>query len=134
MFKLSKSTLMDRISNTNPQYLALGAALFLEFLLMSFGAYGFYFMDHYMIIPPMLFLGMAFGRPFSTNAWRQLVLPALMVCWFFITQTLHFSMDLTVRSSGTFFSVYLLAYLFAAFSQDGKKQWGLHLACLAYIN
>lgn len=133
MFKLSKSTLMDRISNTNPQYLALGAALFLEFLLMSFGTYGFYFMDHYMIIPPMLFLGMAFGRPFSTNAWRQLVLPALMVCWFFITQTLHFSMDLAVRSSGTFFSVYLLAYLFAAFSQDGKKQWGLHLASLAYI-
>lgn len=133
MINFKDSKLWNWLTNTNPQYFALAAALFLEFILMSLEGFGFYFMEHYMIMPTMLFLGMTFGRPLPSAAWRQMILPFLMVCWFFITQTLHYSMDLQVRSAGLFFSVYVLAYLFASFSQDGRKQWGMHLASIACI-
>lgn len=125
--------LRDWIAHTNPQYFCLAAALGLEFLLMAFRGYGFYFMENYMIVPTMLFLGMAFGKKYNTTARCQLFLSLGMVFWFFITQTFHYMMDMDVRSVGLITSVYLLAFLFASFTQDGEKQWGIKLAAAACI-
>lgn len=133
MWNPKKCTLWDHFSNINPQYFCLAAALGLEALLMAFRGYGFYFMENYMIVPTMLFLGMAFGKKLSPIARRQLWLALGMVFWFFITQTLHYIMGLQVRSVGLFTSVYLLAFLFAALSDDAQKQWGLRLAAAACI-
>lgn len=133
MLNSKKCAVWDFISRINPQYFCLAAVLGLDFLLMSLQSYGFYFMENYIIIPTMLFLGMAFGKPLSKSARRQFWLPLLMVGWFFITQTLHYSMDMEVRPVGLFTSVYCLAYLFASFTQDGSKQWGLAMTSMAYI-
>ena len=133
MFHLKKSTLLDTISGIQPQYFCLAAALGLEFLLMAFRGYGFYFMENYMIVPTMLFLGTIFGHKISRVAQRQLWLCLGFFFWFFIAQTLHYMMDLEVRSVGLFTSVYLLAFPFASLTQDGKKQWGLKLTSVACI-
>lgn len=133
MFNLKKGSLCDLVSGIHPQYFCLTAALGLESLLMAFRGYGFYFMENYIIIPTMLFLGMAFSTGFSPAARRQLWLSLGMVFWFFIAQTLHYLMDMEVRNVGLFTSVYLLAFPFAALTVDGVKQWGLKLAAAACI-
>lgn len=121
------------LHSINPQYFCLAAALGLEFLLMAFRGYGFYFIENYMVIPVMLFLGMAFGKKLIPLAQRQLWLSLVMVFWFFITQTMHYMMDMDVRSVGQFTSVYLLAFLFCSFTLDNHRQWGLQLAGIACI-
>lgn len=133
MFNLKKGSLCDLVSGIHPQYFCLTAALGLEFLLMAFRGYGFYFMENYIIIPTMLFLGMAFSTGISPAARRQLWLSLGMVFWFFIAQTLHYLFDMEVRNVGLFTSIYLLAFPFAALTVDGVKQWGLKLAAAACI-
>lgn len=133
MFHLKKSTLPETVFGINPQYFCLAAALALEFLLMALRGYGFYFMENYIIVPTMLFLGMTFGKTLSPTARRQLLLSLGATFWFFIAQTLHYLMDMEVRNVGLFTSVYLLAFPFASFSRDGMKQWGLKLAAAACI-
>lgn len=133
MSVFQKHTLPDWIREVNPQYFCLTAALGMEFLLMALRGYGFYFLENYMIVPTMLFLGMAFGRTPGTSGRRQLILSLIAVFWFFVAQTLHYAMDMEVRSVGLFTSVYLLAFLFAPFAGDGQKKWGLKLAAAACI-
>ena len=133
MFNIKNTKLWNRFSNANPQYFCLAAALGMEFLLMALRGYGFYFVENYIIVPTMLFIGFAFGQQITSAARRQLLLPIAAICWFFVTQTLHYAMDMEVRNLGLFTSVYLLAYLFASFTQDGKKQWGLKMAAAACI-
>lgn len=133
MCNIKNTKLWNRFSNANPQYFCLAAALGMEFLLMALRGYGFYFVENYIIVPTMLFIGFAFGQQITSDARRQLLLPIAAICWFFVTQTLHYAMDMEVRNLGLFTSVYLLAYLFASFTQDGKKQWGLKMAAAACI-
>lgn len=129
----SKKISLQQLSSINPQFYCLLAALGIEFLLMALGGYGLYVLDNYAIMPCMLFLGTVLTRKQSPDALRKLGLGLLVAVWFCLVQAIHFAQDLIVRNAGLTFSIYLLAFPFAAVARDGVKQFGLRLAGLVYL-
>lgn len=128
----SNKITLQQLSSINPQFYCLLAALGIEFLLMALGGYGLYVLDNYAIMPCMLFLGTVLTRKLSPDALWKLGLGLLVAVWFCFVQAIHFAQDLIVRNAGLPFSVYLLAFPFAAIAQD-YKQYGLKLAGLIYL-
>lgn len=128
----SNKITLQQLSSINPQFYCLLAALGIEFLLMALGGYGLYVLDNYALMPCMLFLGTVLTRKLSPDALWKLGLGLLVAVWFCFVQAIHFAQDLIVRNAGLPFSVYLLAFPFAAIAQD-YKQYGLKLAGLIYL-
>lgn len=129
----SKKLTLQQLSSINPQFYCLLAALGIEFLLMALGGYGLYVLDNYAIMPCMLFLGTVLVCKISPDALRKLGLGIVVAVWFCLTQAIHFAQDLQVRNAGLPFSVYLMAFPFAAITRDGKNQYGLRLAGAVYL-
>lgn len=123
----------QRLSGTDPVYLCLFPALGLVVLLIGASGYSFYFLEHYAMIPAMLFWGVLLTRKHSTDTLRHLALGIGFSAWFVISQILQYAAGLSVRSPGVFFLVYLMAFPFASAARDTGKQTGLKMAGFAYI-
>lgn len=133
MPKQKKFAVLGNVSNTSLQFYYLLAAGGIEFLFMVGSENAHYYLDTYSIIPCMLFLGTVFTQKMTKPAKHQLWLCLLVAAWFVIAQTQHTTVSLESRPAGLFFSAYLMAFPFAALTQDGVQQKGLKMIAKVYL-
>lgn len=106
-------------------FVYLAAAGVLEFLfitMVAIPAYlGYYLAETYLIVPCLLFLGYVLREKQSGFARRRLLLAGLAVAWFFISQVQHKLSGMENQIITTVFGVYLLAFPFAALTDDREN-------------
>lgn len=127
------------VANSAPvqvQYLCLCVPCLLIFLYLIGGATKTWLAYLYL-------LGfLAVCVPFCFTAWIQTQksgtgypckLGLLMVAWFLITLTAKLLLKMPHHSVGLFLSIYLLAYPFAAVTNDGRCQIGLKILACTFL-
>lgn len=128
-----KIAICERLSVAHVQLFTLLAAGLVLFVLMI-GSDGVYrFVDNYVPILPVLFLGTALAQKVPRSVKRQLLLCLFMVVWFVLVQTQHELFGMNTPPVGFFLCSYLLAFPFAALTQDGERQKGLKMVAAIYI-
>jgi len=80
-----------------------------------------------------LFLLCELFRMYQNKKFRFPILPCIMVAWFLVNSTVRNLLQMDTYSSTCFIAVYLLAFPFAAVTQDSSKQTGLKLSALVFI-
>ena len=121
------------LNHGNPQrnlqflcLIAAGIVIFPRMILTAFlPSFRVYQMEEYMVVPMLLFLGAALGQQLSPLAKKCLLLGAAMVGWYIVAQTNHLLTHMGTNSFANFAVVYLLAFPYAAATEDGRKSWGL---------
>lgn len=93
----------------------------------------YYYVESYLLIPCVLFIGTILTQGIPRQAGRQLALGMGMVAWFVITQSQHKMQGMDTQYIGMFFCTYLLAFPFASVTQDGVRQKGLKLIAWCYV-
>ena len=106
--------------------LAAAAAELLFFLLEDrAGGIAYVYVEQYLTVPAMLFLGFALSRNLSRQSKRMILLGIAVLGWFFVSQTAHQLLDAGSGKIGAFFCAYALFLPFAAVTRDEKHQRGL---------
>lgn len=114
--------------------IAAGIMPFFAVLVGSlFPAVGYYLVDKYMVVPGLLFFGSALTQKLTASAKRSLLLSFVAVFWFVVIQQQHHLADMGNRNIGIFALVYLLAFPFAAVTEDGKDNAGLNRIGSIYL-
>ncbi len=94
----------------------------LEFLFITleaqFSGLGYYLAETYVIVPCLLFLGIVLQKRQTPFARRRLMLAVAMVTWFVMVQCIHKLSGMENHPMATVFMVYLMAFPFAALSED----------------
>ena len=99
--------------------LAVGALEFLFITLEAqFSGIGYYLVETYVIVPCLLFLGIALQKQQTPFVRRRLMLAAAAVTWFVIVQCIHKLSGMENHPMATVFMVYLMAFPFAVLSED----------------
>lgn len=131
MMKWKNSAQLETPSEKNMQLLFLLAAGILEYLFITmeslFSYIGYYLTEDYIIVPCLLFVGVALTRNLTRSAKRDLCLSSAMVIWFVIVQIQHKISWMEPHPMGTVFFVYLMAFPFASVTEDGSKHAGLKM-------
>lgn len=86
---------------------------------------GFYFAEEYVVVPCLLFFGSALTQRKTATAKKCLLLSAAAAAWFVIAQLQHHMSHMDTRNFGMFAVSYLLAFPFAAVTEDGGENVGL---------
>ena len=86
---------------------------------------GYHFAEEYVMVPCLLFFGMALAQRLTSTAKKCLLLSAVTVGWFVVTQLQHHLVYMDPRNIGMFAVSYLLAFPFAAVTEDGDRNVGL---------
>jgi len=119
MFSLKK---LPAIPQDRQPFVYLALAGILEFLfitMVSIPSYvGYYLAETYLIVPCLLFLGYVLREKQTGFARRRLLLAVVAVIWFVISQTLHKLNGMENQVITNVFAVYLLAFPFAALTDD----------------
>jgi len=119
------------------QFYCLIAAVGIEVLFLVLGSLlgyvMYYYVQDYLLIPCAVFLTASFLKGIPGQAKKQLLLGLGMAAWFLITQSQHKMQGMDAQRIGMFFTVYLLAFPFAAITRDGVRQRGLKIAAWGYI-
>lgn len=103
--------------------LAVGVIEFLFICLESlFSGVGYYLAETYLIVPCLLFLGYVLQEKQSTFARRRLLLAVAAASWFVIVQCIHKIQGMENHPMATVFFVYLMAFPFAALTDDRENQ------------
>lgn len=97
-------------------------ALFVDGL---FPGYGTYALKQYIAVPCMLFFGSALTQRLSSPARRCMLLSVVTVLWFVAVQIRHWLGGMGNSSFGLFVVAYLLAFPYAAVTEDSRKQAGM---------
>ncbi len=109
-------------SEKNVPMLLLLAACTIEFLFIilerQFFNLGYYLAETYLIVPCMLFLGYVLRENRSRFASRQALLALAAIGWFVLVQLAHRLSNMGDQPIGTIFTVYLMAFPFAALADD----------------
>ena len=112
-------------SGKNVPMLLLFAVGIIEFLFITlesrFSGIGYYLAENYVIVPCLLMLGYVLQKQQSPFARRRLALGAAAVVWFVVVQCIHTLSGMENHPMGTVFLVYLMAFPFAALSDDTKN-------------
>ena len=122
MFPMKKLPVIPQ--NRQPfLYLAMaGILIFLLITMVAVPSYlGYYLAETYMIVPCLLFMGYVLREKPNAFARRRLLLAMMAILWFAITQVLHKLSDMETQKIGTVLSVYLLAFPFAALTDDREN-------------
>ena len=116
-------------------YLLLGGGTVYLFVYIEavFGGMGYFLAEKYLPVPCLLFFGSALTQRLSPMAKKSLLLSAVTVLWFAITQLQHELTGMGLRSFGIFAFVYLLGFPYAAVTEDGKASSGLKLMGKVYV-
>ena len=119
MFSLKK---LPAVPQDRQPFVYLALAGILEFLfitMVSIPSYvGYYLAETYLIVPCLLFLGHVLREKQTGFARRRLLLAGVAVAWFVISQTLHKLDGMENQVITNVFAVYLLAFPFAALTDD----------------
>lgn len=87
---------------------------------------GYYLALEYMAVPGLLFFGAALTQRLTPSAKWSLLLSFGAVGWFVLVQMQHnLSSHMGTRNFGLFAVPYLLAFPFAAVTEDGERSVGL---------
>lgn len=119
-------------------YLIAAGIVLLPFEMVStmFPAYpaiGYFMAEKYMAVPCLLFFGSALTQRLSPSAKRSLLLSALAVLWFVVVQTQRYLTGVGLRHFGIFAVAYLLAFPYAAVTEDGRENRGLKWIGRIYV-
>lgn len=107
--------------------LVVGIMEFLYISLESLFSYiGYYLTEDYIIVPCLLFVGIALTRQLTPLAKRRMLLAGIAVAWFTVVQVIHKLSGMGTHPIGTVFFVYLMAFPFASVMDDRKNR-GLNL-------
>jgi len=111
-------------------FLLLLIAGVMEFLFISmeslFSYIGYYLVEDYIIVPCLLFVGIAMTRKLTPFAKKRLCLSVIAIGWFVVVQIIHKLSGMGTHPIGTVFFVYLMAFPFASVTEDREKR-GLDL-------
>ena len=109
-------------SGRNVPMLLLLAVGIIDFLFITmesqFSGIAYYLAETYLVVPCLLFLGYVLREKQSRFARGRLLLAAAMVSWFVIAQCIHKLSGMENHPMGTVFFVYLMAFPYAALSDD----------------
>ena len=112
-------------SEKNLPLLLMLAVGVLEFLFITleaqFSGIGYYLAENYVIVPCLLFLGFAMQKQQTPFARRRLILAVAAVAWFVVVQCIHKLSGMENHPMATVFMVYLMAFPFAALSEDREN-------------
>lgn len=133
MRNLKNKSAADFLSHWDPQLFCLALAGIMEFFFIVLGVTAYGFLDHYAVVPCMLFAGTALMQKKSPAARRQLLLGTAVFLWFFLLQTIRTAETNYAFNPGLFASAYLLAFPFATLTKDGQRQKGLTLVGGIYL-
>ena len=126
----------DTPSNQRLLFLLLLIVGGIEFIFITmeslFSYIGYYLAEDYIIIPCLLFLGIALSQKQTLLAKRSLQLSAAAILWFVIVQIQHKLSGMGTHPIGTVFLVYLMAFPFAAVAND-ERNIGLKLIGKIFI-
>lgn len=104
----------------------LAVAGILEFCFITgeslFFYIGYYLTEDFLLVPCLLFVGLLLAGGLSDLAKRQLLLSAAAVGWFVFAQVVHKLSGTGTHPIGTVFFVYLMAFPFAAATQDRENR------------
>ena len=116
-------------------YLLLGGGTVFLFVYLEavFSEMGYFLAEKYLPVPCLLFFGSALTQRLSPLAKKSLLLSAVTVLWFAITQLRHELTGMDLRSFGIFAFVYLLGFPYAAVTEDGNACSGLKLMGKIYV-
>lgn len=111
--------------------LALGI---LELVLMvcetMWGGVAFYLVETLALVPGLIFLGWVWSKPGK----KPLLLLGLgMVLWMTVTQVTHLLRGEPQGNVGAAYSIYLLAFPFAALVSQEDRKWGLKTMTALYV-
>lgn len=122
MFPMKK---IHSVSRERLPFWYLAAAGLLEFLFITMvcipSYLGYYLAETYLIVPCLLFLGHVLQTKKSDFARRRLVLAGAAVVWFVISQIIHKLYGMENQPISTVLGVYLLAFPFAALTDDREN-------------
>ena len=122
MFPIKK---IHSVSRERLPFWYLAAAGLLEFLFITMvcipSYLGYYLAETYLIVPCLLFLGHVLQTKKSDFARRRLVLAGAAVVWFVISQIIHKLYGMENQPISTVLGVYLLAFPFAALTDDREN-------------
>ena len=122
MFPMKK---IHSVSRERLPFWYLAAAGLLEFLFITMvcipSYLGYYLAETYLIVPCLLFLGHVLQTKQSDFARRRLVLAVAAVVWFVISQIIHKLYGMENQPISTVLGVYLLAFPFAALTDDREN-------------
>lgn len=110
----------------NMPLLLLLAVGMIEFLLITMEGWlsgiGYYLAENYLVVPCLLLMGWALREKQTVFVKKRLLLAAAAVSWFVIVQCIHRLSGMENHSMGTVFFVYLMAFPFAALSDDRSNR------------
>lgn len=89
------------------------------------GYVGYYLVENYLVVPGLLFLGIALTQGLTWPAKEKLILGALASAWFVVVQVQHRMNQVDTFPFGMLFFAWLMAFPFAAVSGDEEKNTGL---------
>ena len=117
----------DRAAGVQKLCLLAVIALEMAFFLLEDRAAGvsYLYVEQYLTLPAMAFLGASLCRDLSRRDRWQLYAGLAMVGLFFLNQTLHQVLEQQSKAVGTFVCAYALCFPFAAAARDAERQWGL---------
>ena len=99
--------------------LVVGVIEFLFITLESlFSGIGYYLAETYVVVPCLLLLGYALREKPTAFAQKRLLLAGVAIFWFVIVQSIHKLSGMENHPMGTVFLVYLMAFPFAALTDD----------------
>lgn len=87
-----------------------------------FSYIGYYLVEDYIIVPCLLFAGIALTRQLTPLAKRRMLLGAIAVTWFAVVQVIHKLSGMGTHPIGTVFFVYLMAFPFASVTEDRESR------------
>lgn len=106
--------------------IAAGIVLFpFVFVDGFFPGMGYHLAEKYMAVPCLLFFGSALSQRLTGTAKKTILISCVAVAWFVVVQMQHWLSGMGTRHFGIFAVVYLLAFPFAAVTEDGEKNVGL---------
>ena len=112
-------------SGKNVPMLLLLAVGIIEFLFISlesqFSGIGYYLTETYLIVPCLLFLGYVLREQQTVFARQRLLLAVAAASWFVIVQCIHKLQGMENHPMATVFFIYLMAFPFAALTDDRKN-------------
>ena len=110
----------------NVPMLLLLAVGIIEFLFISleslFSGVSYYLAETYLIVPCLLFLGYVLREKQSPFARRRLWLAVAAASWFFLVQCIHKMQGMENHPMATVFCIYLMAFPFAALTDDRENR------------
>lgn len=106
--------------------IAAGIVLFpFVFVDGFFPGMGYHLAEKYMAVPCLLFFGSALSQRLTGTAKKTILISCVAVAWFVVVQMQHWLSGMGTRHFGIFAVGYLLAFPFAAVTEDGEKNVGL---------